>query len=196
MIFFPILRHVINLLTVVKSFGYNQLVTALPEDGTSLSGSGSVVVFDNADLSSVAVILHFLEERLSIEAGRPTDDQLTPVLCTLTEAAKTVPVIRRYLKANILPPLRENLHQRPEVGGTMRNKVCRLLTSTQMNVRDGAGDFLFALCKGNGTKSFRETSFHFLSILLLFSNYFCIFTFSQFIYGLIFHREFLLRSFC
>ncbi|OQV22799.1 Synembryn-A [Hypsibius exemplaris] len=149
-------RHVINLLTVVKNFGYSQLVVPIAEDGNSPE---SAVPFEGVDLGAVAVMLHFLEEKLSIAGGgKPTDDQLSPVLCTLTEAAKAVPVIRRFLKAQILPPLRE-LHQRPEVGTTMRNKICRLLTSTQISVRDSAGDLLFALCKGNAKRLIKYTGY-------------------------------------
>ena len=36
--------------------------------------------------------------------------------------------IRKYYKNQILPPLRD-LSKRPEEGNTMRNKLCRLLTT-------------------------------------------------------------------
>ncbi|XP_055336613.1 synembryn-A-like [Paramacrobiotus metropolitanus] len=150
-------KHVINLLTVVKKFGYNQLVIPLDD------GSPGAVPYENFDLQAVSVILKYLDEKLSgvtvgNGSGRSVDDSLAPVLCALTEAAKTVPIIRKYLKTQILPPLRD-VHNRPEVGSSLRNKICRLLTVPLVSVRDSAGDFLYILCKNNVNRLIKYTGY-------------------------------------
>lgn len=57
--------------------------------------------------------------------------------------------IRKYLRIKILPPLTD-IYSRPEQGETLRNYLCRLLTTPITEVRDLAAELLFVLCKENG----------------------------------------------
>lgn len=58
------------------------------------------------------------------------------------------------VRAKVLPPLRD-VKNRPEVGNTLRNKLVRLMTHTDTDVKDCAAEFLFILCKENGEKVLR-----------------------------------------
>lgn len=49
----------------------------------------------------------------------------------------------------VLPPLRD-VTNRPEVGDALRNKLVRLMTHVDTDVKDAAAEFLFVLCKENG----------------------------------------------
>ena len=49
----------------------------------------------------------------------------------------------------VLPPLRD-VRNRPEVGDALRNKLVRLMTHVDTDLKDAAADFLFVLCKENG----------------------------------------------
>lgn len=49
----------------------------------------------------------------------------------------------------VLPPLRD-VRNRPEVGDALRNKLVRLMTHVDTDVKDAAAEFLFVLCKENG----------------------------------------------
>lgn len=49
----------------------------------------------------------------------------------------------------VLPPLRDVMN-RPEVGDALRNKLVRLMTHVDTDVKDAAAEFLFVLCKENG----------------------------------------------
>lgn len=49
----------------------------------------------------------------------------------------------------MLPPLRD-VKSRPEVGGALRNKLVRLMTDIDTDVKDCAAEFLFVLCKESG----------------------------------------------
>lgn len=55
----------------------------------------------------------------------------------------------------MLPPLRD-VKSRPEVGGALRNKLVRLMTHIDTDVKDCAAEFLFVLCKesGEGNRTF------------------------------------------
>lgn len=53
------------------------------------------------------------------------------------------------LRAKVLPPLRD-VTNRPEVGNTLRNKLVRLMTHIDTDLKDCAAEFLFILCKENG----------------------------------------------
>ena len=57
--------------------------------------------------------------------------------------------IRKYYKDIVLPPLRD-LNQRPEVGNSIRSRLCRLLTSPENQVSNMVAEFLFILCKEDG----------------------------------------------
>lgn len=57
--------------------------------------------------------------------------------------------MRKYLRQQILPPLKD-VHTRPEEGTTLRNCLCRLLTSPITHVKDLSAELLFILCKHSG----------------------------------------------
>ncbi|KAI4463714.1 synembryn [Holotrichia oblita] len=60
--------------------------------------------------------------------------------------------------SQVLPPLRD-IHTRPEQGDTIRNCLCRLLTSPITQVRDLAADFIFVLCKENVGRMIKYTGY-------------------------------------
>lgn len=76
-------------------------------------------------------------------------ESLTPILSAMVKLAKSDRIMRKYLRMQVLPPLKDT-HTRPEQGNTIRNCLCRLLTSPITQVRDLAADFVFILCKENG----------------------------------------------
>lgn len=77
-------------------------------------------------------------------------ESLTPVLSIMIRMTKNVRPIRKYLKKRILPPLtKADVMERPEVGHTLRNKLCVLLTSPGY-ITELVSTFLFTLCKENG----------------------------------------------
>ncbi|GAU95336.1 hypothetical protein RvY_06970 [Ramazzottius varieornatus] len=153
-------KHVINLLTVVKKHGYSQLLVSVPVTDKEGKSQPLASCFEGMDMRAIDSVLEFLDAKLALSSDskfRP-DDNLAPVLCALTNASKAVPTIRKYLKMMILPPLTD-VHTRPEVGDTMRNKLCRLLTSAVSSVRDNAGDLLYALCRQNVRRLIKYTGY-------------------------------------
>lgn len=80
-------------------------------------------------------------------------EKLTPILNVLHDCAVSNRVLRKFLRWKILPPLRD-VHTRPEEGTSIRNKLCRLLTTPITSVRDLAAELLFVLCKESGKITF------------------------------------------
>lgn len=62
------------------------------------------------------------------------------------------------MRYQILPPLKDVQH-RPEVGNTMRNKLVRLMTSPNVNLKHLVAHFLFILCKGNASRLIKYTGY-------------------------------------
>ncbi|KAG2456000.1 RIC8A protein, partial [Polypterus senegalus] len=58
----------------------------------------------------------------------------------------------------ILPPLRD-VHTRPEVGSTLRNKLVRLMTHVDTDVKQCAAELLFVLCKENVSRFVKYTGY-------------------------------------
>ena len=68
------------------------------------------------------------------------------VLCHLSKYHRRV---RKYLRNQVIPPLRD-VSMRPEVGTDARNKLCKLLTSPVNSVSQIVAEFLFILSKESG----------------------------------------------
>lgn len=82
-----------------------------------------------------------------------SQNDLCPTLFLLTKCVRHHRSIRKFLRQRVLPPLTE-VHTRPEEGSTLRNKLCRLLTTPFTQVRGLVEEFLFILCKENGEYGF------------------------------------------
>ena len=94
-----------------------------------------------------------LSNYFQFQSGSPDVTSLregiVPVLKVLCNLAIGHRFIRKYYKEIVLPPLRD-LNQRPEVGNSVRSRLCRLLTSPESQVSNMVAEFLFILCKEDG----------------------------------------------
>ncbi|KAM3870309.1 chaperone Ric-8B [Diretmus argenteus] len=106
---------------------------------------GGVEEYSGKNMDVVQVLLDFMEKRID-KQGSNYKEGLTPVLSLLTEGSRHHREIRRYIKAQVLPPLKD-VKIRPEIGTTIRNKLVRLMTHVDMGVKQSAAEFLFVLCK-------------------------------------------------
>ncbi|XP_036376376.1 synembryn-B [Megalops cyprinoides] len=127
--------HAINLLSNMPGCCLDVLIDVPPRGGPEWGGK---------NMEAVQVLLDFMEKR--IDKGTNYKEGLTPVLSLLTESCRHHREIRRYIKTQVLPPLKD-VKNRPEVGSTVRNKLVRLMTHVDMGVKQSAAEFLFVLCK-------------------------------------------------
>nr|XP_057932674.1 synembryn-B isoform X2 [Doryrhamphus excisus] len=128
--------HAVNLL--------NNLPVSCLDVLIDLPVQGGLEAYGGKNMDAIQVLLDFMEKR--IDKGSNYKEGLTPVLSLLTEVSRHHREIRRYIKAQVLPPLKD-VKIRPEVGTTTRNKLVRLMTHVEMAVKQAAAEFLFVLCK-------------------------------------------------
>ncbi|XP_060932580.1 synembryn-B isoform X1 [Limanda limanda] len=101
--------------------------------------------YGGKNMDAVQMLLDFMEKRID-KQGSNYKEGLTPVLSLMTEGSRQHREFRRYIKTQVLPPLKE-VKVRPEIGTTVRNKLVRLMTHVDMGVKQMAAEFLFVLCK-------------------------------------------------
>ncbi|XP_007982587.3 chaperone Ric-8A isoform X2 [Chlorocebus sabaeus] len=85
-------------------------------------------------------------------------ESVAPVLSVLTECARMHRPARKFLKAQVLPPLRD-VRTRPEVGEMLRNKLVRLMTHLDTDVKRVAAEFLFVLCSESVPRFIKYTGY-------------------------------------
>ncbi|XP_038563030.1 synembryn-A isoform X1 [Micropterus salmoides] len=108
------------------------------------------------NMDAVNILLEFMEKRL--DRGHKLKETLLPSLNLLTESARNHRETRKFLRSKVLPPLRD-VKNRPEVGSTLRNKLVRLMTHIDTDVKDGAAEFLFVLCKESVSRFIKYTGY-------------------------------------
>ncbi|XP_056272849.1 synembryn-B isoform X1 [Pseudoliparis swirei] len=129
--------HAINLL--------NNLPVSCLDVLIDVPVQGGLEIYGGKNMDAVRMLIDFMEKRMD-KQGSNYKEGLTPVLSLLTEGSRRHREIRRYIKAQVLPPLKE-VKVRPEIGTATRNKLVRLMTHVDMGVKQTAAEFLFVLCK-------------------------------------------------
>ncbi|XP_059607717.1 synembryn [Phlebotomus argentipes] len=139
----------VNLLTSVPSEYFPELAMDCEE------GKG----FEGQDMAVIDVLLNFLRLRLeSMQKVSTQNECLSPILTALVKCVRSSSRLRRYIRSQVLPPLRD-VHRRPEDGTELRNYLCRLLTTPALQVRDLVAEFLFVMCKENVGRMIKYTGY-------------------------------------
>uniref|UniRef100_A0A4W4H387 Synembryn n=1 Tax=Electrophorus electricus TaxID=8005 RepID=A0A4W4H387_ELEEL len=108
------------------------------------------------NMDAVSVLLEFMEKRL--DRGNKLKETLLPSLNLLTESSRIHRETRKFLRMKVLPPLRD-VRNRPEVGCALRNKLVRLMTHIDTDVKNCAAEFLFVLCKESVSRFIKYTGY-------------------------------------
>ncbi|XP_077967182.1 chaperone Ric-8A-like [Styela clava] len=114
-----------------------------PDDVFSYNGE-DIPQWEERDLSAVLNILKEVE--LKIHNKSLTTESLQPVLSLLSHISRTSRYVRKYCKNYVIPP-RKDFEHRPEVGPEFRNKLIKLFTHANTEVKAAAADFVFVLCR-------------------------------------------------
>ncbi|KAG8230759.1 hypothetical protein J437_LFUL009819 [Ladona fulva] len=149
-------NHTINLLVNIPSHCYEELVTIISKDAKDIPKDAE---YEGMNMQAVSVLVDFLSDRLKeAQAPRTQQEKLCPILTVLVEAARAHRKLRKFLRIRILPPLTDVL-RRPEEGETVRNHLCRLLTTPASDVHKLVSDFLFVLCKESVSRMVKYTGY-------------------------------------
>lgn len=111
---------------------------------------------NGVNMDCVHNLLLFMERRL--EQGEKVKEKLTPIINLLTESCRAHRETRKYLRNQILPPLRD-VSQRPEEGSTVKSRLVRLMTHLDTDLKHCAADLIFVLCKENVRRFVKYTGY-------------------------------------
>ncbi|XP_072242641.1 chaperone Ric-8A [Leuresthes tenuis] len=114
------------------------------------------IEYMGVNMDAVNMLLQFTEKRL--DRGHKLKETLLPSLNLLTESARIHRETRKFLRSKVLPPLRDVIN-RPEVGNALRNKIVRLMTDIDTDVKNCAAEFLFVLCKESVSRFIKYTGY-------------------------------------
>ncbi|XP_060705697.1 synembryn-A-like [Hemiscyllium ocellatum] len=140
--------HTVNVLVNLPLMCLDVLLMPKVEPGS--------VEYMGMNMDTVEALLDFMNRRL--DRGLKLRESLTPVLNLLTESSRYHRETRKFLRARVLPPLRD-VTNRPEVGEALRNKLVRLMTHVNTDVKHCAAEFLFVLCKENVSRFVKYTGY-------------------------------------
>ncbi|XP_016049533.2 synembryn-A isoform X2 [Erinaceus europaeus] len=140
--------HAVNLLGNLPPACLDVLLALEPRPGS--------LEFLGVNMDVIGTLLIFLENRL-LQTHR-LKERVAPVLSVLTECARLHRPARKFLKAQVLPPLRD-VWVRPEVGDLLRNKLVRLMTHLDTDLKRVAAEFLFVLCSESVPRFIKYTGY-------------------------------------
>lgn len=109
------------------------------------------VEFEGKNMEAISIILAFMNRYVNTYTSSPNGsnaDALSPVLLLLSLMSKSNKLIRQYCRLKVLPPLkRADLLRLPQQGNQLRNKLVRLMTDPNLQLKRLSAQFLFVLCK-------------------------------------------------
>ncbi|XP_037396604.1 synembryn-A isoform X2 [Pygocentrus nattereri] len=123
------------------------------------------IEYMGVNMDAVNMLLDFMEKRL--DRGNKLKETLLPSLNLLTESARIHRETRKFLRmklscmcvcTQVLPPLRD-VRNKPEEGNALRNKLVRLMTHIDTDVKTCAAEFLFVLCKESVSRFIKYTGY-------------------------------------
>ncbi|CAB3371755.1 Hypothetical predicted protein [Cloeon dipterum] len=141
--------HSINLLMIIPSILYDILTPPLvgAQDKPQFEGKNMEILVVMSDFLYRRLVVSRTDIALSAVGVKNLMENVSPILTVLSRGCLAQRSMRKFLRNKILPPLTDEVMQRPEMGDTSRNLLCALLTTPITQVRDLAADFLFILCK-------------------------------------------------
>ncbi|XP_041366459.1 synembryn-A-like [Gigantopelta aegis] len=149
--------HTVNLLINIPVDFYEELLTPMNEPDVRAIESKDVE-YDGKNMEAIIVLLLFLGKRLEVPS-KSLKESLAPILHCLCEACRHNRSIRKFCRSKVLPPLRDDVRRLPEEGHSLRNRLCKLLTSPITEVKDLVAHFLFVLCKENVNRMVKYTGY-------------------------------------
>ncbi|XP_014284398.1 synembryn-A [Halyomorpha halys] len=149
-----LINNIVNLLTIMP----HDCLSALIIPGKQVNDKKFIE--KSPAMEAVSILIDFLDAILTKLEDIPSTpkEELSPVTLLLTNMSKSNPFFRRYIKSKVLPNLRD-VYTRPEVGNTLRNKLCRLLTCPITSTKRLVADFLFVLCKESVARMVKYTGY-------------------------------------
>lgn len=154
---FDLQNHIVNLFNNTPPRCFDELLVPVHEIGRL---DNPRYEYEDMNVEALAVLLDFLDRRLQQNhaTARAAHESLAPILSCFCEMGKSNSVIRKYLRTQILPPLRDVMN-RPEQGESLRNRLVKLMTAPNTEIKELVAEFLFILCKENVGRLIKYTGY-------------------------------------
>ncbi|KAK0084809.1 hypothetical protein PV325_006414 [Microctonus aethiopoides] len=152
-----VLKTLFNLYTscddiIIPSDCYDPITKTI----TSIDTNTNDEIYNNMDMSAISELLKFLELKLNDQSS--LSENLLPVLTALLKICCHDRLVRKYCRQKVLPPLTDVM-KRPEEGTNLKAKLCKLLVSPSMELKNLVAEFLFVLCKENVGRMIKYTGY-------------------------------------
>lgn len=117
--------------------------------------------FEGKNMEAVAIVLSFMSRFVTSYLKRKEEsDKLYPVLLLLILMSKSNKIIRHYCRLKVLPPLtKQDLLNLPQNGLTIRNRLAKLMTDANLQIKRLAAQFLYVLCKESVSRLIKYTGY-------------------------------------
>lgn len=117
--------------------------------------------FEGKNVEAVAIILSFMSQTVSSYLNeKKNSDRLYPVLLLLILMSKSNKIIRHYARLKVLPPLTKNdLINLPQNGLAIRNRLTKMMTDPNVQLKRLAAQFLYVLCKESVSRLIKYTGY-------------------------------------
>ncbi|CAF0773314.1 unnamed protein product [Rotaria sp. Silwood1] len=148
-------NHIINLLTNMPKTCFEELLSpaVLEEDNSSEEHNGK-------NMEAINIILRFLDHRISkTEGTKNAKESLLPVLQLLILMCQANRTIRKFCRQFILPPLGDEVLSLPTEGQKLRNKLTRMMTNPNSELKTLSAKLLFVLCKESVDRLIKYTGY-------------------------------------
>lgn len=152
-----LLTHIAHMMVNMPKTALDGLVVNSNEDKEE-QFCGHPVTYENFEMRSVIVFLDALKLRIQIDNYIEMKEKTMAILTAFCYVCRVNPVIRKYLKQEILPPLQPS-DVRPEQFKDLRGKIVQLMTTVDVPLKNMAADFLFVLCKENSQRLIRYAGY-------------------------------------
>ncbi|CAF0737113.1 unnamed protein product [Rotaria sordida] len=148
-------NHIINLLTNMPKTCFEELLSpAVLEDengGDEHNGK---------NMEAINIILRFLDHRITkTEGTKNAKEALLPVLQLLILMCQSNRTIRKFCRQFILPPLSDEVLNLPTEGQKLRNKLTRMMTNPNSELKTLSAKLLFVLCKESVDRLIKYTGY-------------------------------------
>ncbi|CAF1137638.1 unnamed protein product [Adineta ricciae] len=148
-------NHIINLLTNMPKTCFEELLSpAVLEDE---NGNDE---HNGKNMEAINIILRFLDHRITkTEGTKNAKDALLPVLQLLILMCQSNRTIRKFCRQFILPPLGDEVLNLPTEGQKLRNKLTRMMTNPNSELKTLSAKLLFVLCKESVDRLIKYTGY-------------------------------------
>jgi len=120
---------------------------------------GYPLEYELKDMSAVVTLVDCLDKELQKGCDvQGNTSQAFSVLVSLCHICRCLRSVRKYLRIQVLPPIRDVSIQ-PEEADTLKGRIIKLMTHPVINIKTIAADFLFVLCKENPDRLVKHTGY-------------------------------------